>query len=339
MELFSELYGAYYEAVAAVLTKAPLTEQEMAAVIAQHAFSESALCLLPKLKKEWGLLQKRDGAYASCLRHAPTPTLTLLARRWLKALLADPRIRLFLTDAAMAQMETALADVEPLFLREQFRCFDQFLDGDDFSDPLYIRSFRLLREAIPRREIVKITFTSGHGARVSGEYLPFRLEYSAKNDKFRVYTARIKQAHTTGVGLVNLSRITEIAATGRRYPEAADMARVFAYRRCKAPAELEIYPERNAVERFMMEFAGYEKRTERNEETGGCVAQLWYDAQDETELLIRLLSFGPVLEIKGPPRLRQMAKERIDRQYALLYPTDDNTQGGRKEHEEISASR
>ena len=47
--------------------------------------------------------------------------------------------------------------------------------------------------------------------------------------------------------------------------------------------------------------------------------QLWYDKQDETELLIQLLSFGPVLEILGPPAFRAQAAERVARQYALLF--------------------
>lgn len=48
------------------------------------------------------------------------------------------------------------------------------------------------------------------------------------------------------------------------------------------------------------------------------MVELWYDEQDETELLIRLLSFGPVIEILGPPHLRKLAGARIKRQAELL---------------------
>ena len=76
--------------------------------------------------------------------------------------------------------------------------------------------------------------------------------------------------------------------------------------------------ERNAVERFLMEFASYEKHTERDVETGTLTVQLYYDKQDETELLIQLLSFGPVLEILGPPDFRAQAADRVLRQYEML---------------------
>lgn len=84
------------------------------------------------------------------------------------------------------------------------------------------------------------------------------------------------------------------------------------------PAMIWVTTERNGVERFMLEFASYEKHTVRNLETGEYNVELWYDQQDETELLIQLLSFGPVIEILGPEKLREQAKQRIKRQAELL---------------------
>ena len=68
----------------------------------------------------------------------------------------------------------------------------------------------------------------------------------------------------------------------------------------------------------MLEFASYEKHTVRDLETGEYTVELWYDRQDETELLIQLLSFGPVVEITGPKHLREQARLRVQKQYELL---------------------
>ena len=67
-----------------------------------------------------------------------------------------------------------------------------------------------------------------------------------------------------------------------------------------------------------MEFAPYEKRAEFDLISRKCTIKLWYDYQEETELLIRLLGFGSVLEIVSPPDFRRKARERITRQYQLL---------------------
>ncbi len=67
-----------------------------------------------------------------------------------------------------------------------------------------------------------------------------------------------------------------------------------------------------------MEFVSYEKRTERDTDNGSITVKLWYDQQDKTELLIRFLSFGPVLEILSPTDFRAKAAERIRKQCELF---------------------
>ena len=45
-----------------------------------------------------------------------------------------------------------------------------------------------------------------------------------------------------------------------------------------------------------------------------------YDKDDETELLIRVLSFGPVLQVTDPPEFASLVKERLSRQSACFSP-------------------
>ena len=62
--IFSELYSAYYNTVAAVLAEAvrhPLTDSELREIIEQHAFRESALSIIPALKEERWQLIRADG--------------------------------------------------------------------------------------------------------------------------------------------------------------------------------------------------------------------------------------------------------------------------------------
>ena len=107
--LFSEIYGSYFNVVAAVLTEAAdgtLTANRLTAIVQEKAFAESTLSIPAALKSEgWPLL---DSDLQSALQHKPTMPLTSLQKRWLKALLADPRIALFDPDT------TGLEDVEPL---------------------------------------------------------------------------------------------------------------------------------------------------------------------------------------------------------------------------------
>ena len=43
-----------------------------------------------------------------------------------------------------------------------------------------------------------------------------------------------------------------------------------------------------------------------------------YDSFDETELVVRVLSFGPMVKVIEPQRFVDLVKERIERQIVLL---------------------
>ena len=107
--LFSEIYGSYFNVVAAVLSEASdgkLTDRRMTELVREKAFAESALAIPAALKSgTWPLL---DQEYHSILHHKPTMPLTMLQKRWLKALLSDPRNALFDPDT------TGLEEVDPL---------------------------------------------------------------------------------------------------------------------------------------------------------------------------------------------------------------------------------
>jgi hypothetical protein len=94
--IFSELYSAYYNTVAEILarlTEGECSEKELQGIVADRAFGESLLTVLPSLKSEKWQLVRGDLTTPIC--HRPTMPLTLLEKRWLKAISLDPRIRLF----------------------------------------------------------------------------------------------------------------------------------------------------------------------------------------------------------------------------------------------------
>ena len=109
MELFSELYGLYYRIVADILNQAPLTRAEAQRIASESGFAESVLQLVPKLLENhaWPLLDEQDGVLASRLRHPVHMPVSTLELRWLKAVLADPRARLFLADGEIARLDSA----------------------------------------------------------------------------------------------------------------------------------------------------------------------------------------------------------------------------------------
>ena len=72
----------------------------------------------------------------------------------------------------------------------------------------------------------------------------------------------------------------------------------------------ELVDERNALERVLMHFVHLEKQVEKIDERKYQVT-LYYDKEDETEILIRVLSFGPMLRVVKPVAFINLIKSRL----------------------------
>lgn len=292
--IFSELYSVYYNTVARIIEMAfqpGVTEKDLQQCVTEHAFSESILTILPALKTgKWPLLH-RD--LSPVLHHVPTMPLTMLEKRWLKAVMEDPRVKLF--DIEMPE----LGDVEPLFSQDDYKIYDQYTDGDPFEDEVYIRHFRLLLSAVREKRPVRITMRNRHGREVRFRFYPEGFEYSVKDDKIRVLASGCKFRQ------FNLGRILDC-----EYDNGDDPRREKAQVEKCRELTLLITDERSALERAMLHFAHFEKQAERVDGEK-YILRLKYYENDETELVIRILSFGPYVKVLEPESFVTLIKERL----------------------------
>ena len=299
--LFSEVYGTYYNVIAAVLSEAvagTLTRQRLNALVQEKAFGESTLTIPSNLQDgTWQLLT--DGLETP-IRHTPTMPLTTLQKRWLKTLLQDPRIRLFTVD------DTGLENVEPLFPVDAVVYYDQYTDGDPYDDPQYIENYRTVLTAIREKRLIRARFTSRLGERRSWVCRPIRLEYSAKDDKFRLIAAGGRSPTS-----INIARLRSVTLLEPYDPETQTEVRPR-----KDTLVLEVRDERNALERVMLHFSHFEKQAEQLDGKRYRLT-LRYDRDDETELLIRVLSFGPLVKATAPDRFISLIRERLQKQKNL----------------------
>ena len=329
MNIFSEIYGAYFRAAASLLKKRekPLSEADVNEAVRKYGFRDSALFLPKRLipqkdGSDWGLLRKTENGLVPITKNPPPVILTGLQKSWLKAKMSDPRFTLFLDDLKMEQLSKRLKNVRPLYRPEHFRYFDRFSDGDEFKNPEYRAHFKIILSAVKAHEAVRLDYSARHRAGHNVIVLPLKIEYSAKNDKFRVYCRTISNGVLRGGIKINIGRIRVIEPTGifftRTVTDAASMEKFFSDRRAPEPIKVLVKPERNAPERFLMEFANFAKRTWRDPESGCLIVKIYYDRADETELLIQLLSFGAAVEILSPREFREQAAKRVKQQAQLL---------------------
>ena len=296
--IFSELYSAYYNAIASIVSEViggEHSEKELSKVVSERAFGESVLTIMPSFKNgKWQIVHPD---MTTPLEHKPSMPLTTLQKRWLKAILLDPRIKLFGVDIP------ELCDVEPLFTPDDYHVYDKYSDGDPFEDEEYIRQFKVILEAIRQGTQIKFEMVNRNGKTMFVRCRPLRLEYSEKDDKFRVVTAGWRAVST-----VNLTKIKScVHYTGEKTVNGEEQ-------RSKVDTvTLKVTDERNALERVMLHFAHFEKRVEKLDKQN-YLLKIKYSHDDETELVIRILSFGPLVEVVDTDPFRALVIQKLKKQ-------------------------
>ena len=303
-DIFSEVYGTYYNIVADILGKAAsdgLTLEQLKRIVYKEGYEESGLELLPALTDErWTLLNKE---LKTPLRHKPSMPLTLLQKQWLKAVLLDERVRLFFTDDELANEEKALEDVEPLYRLEQFVFFDRFVDGDAYKSARYRENFRQILCAIKEHTAIDASYrTNKDNVIVWTNLVPITLEYSAKDDKFRLQGMAGSRHVTLNLGKIITVELGE--------PLEKELPLISA---SQEKMVLELVDERHTMMRALMHFSDLAKETEKLDDTHYLLT-VFYDKSDETEMVYRVLSFGPTMKVREPECFVELLKERLKEQ-------------------------
>lgn len=296
--IFNEVYGSYYNVVAEVLAEAvngTLSKEQLSEITTRKAFGESIVTIPDSLiKQKWPLI---DENFETPLNYKPTMPLTTIQKMWLKAILLDPRIQLF--EPSMEGLE----NVEPLYDQDTFVYFDRYADGDPYEDIKYGEYFRRILVAIREHRIVRVEY-QGHNTRKERTIIPQKLEYSSKDDKFRL----IGVAHTGTRYIINLRGVKKCELMERFDPERFNAARTDT-----DEVVIELKDERNALERAMLSFSDLEKETIKIDDDNYRL-KLKYRTDDETEILIRILAFGPMMKVVEPAPFVNLIKERLNKQ-------------------------
>lgn len=314
MEIFSEIYNCYYQIMKQILRKTgSISVDDLRLAVSEKGYEESLLYLIPKLTSgEWDFFDKDGDLYLSKLSEDFYVPLTDLQKAYIKTILSDAKIRLFLEPNVTEKILLLFKDIPVLWMEDDFYYYDRYVNRDPFENTTYIQNFRTILTAMEHGQYLDIEYIGKNDKRVHHHYLPCRLEYSIKNDKFRLL-ATAKNAHYPRVEILNLERMTGIALMDSYAKEAPDIDLLLKADNYKEPARLLIHTDRNALERTMLQFANYEKNTTKiDDNTYECL--IYYNQKNETELLIEVLSFGPRIEVLGSERFLNQVKQRLTMQ-------------------------
>ena len=76
-----------------------------------------------------------------------------------------------------------------MFTPEDIHIFDQYADGDPYQDTAYIQNFHEILKAVKSHRPLSIDVKNRKGIRMCLNVMPEYLEYSEKDDKFRLVSS------------------------------------------------------------------------------------------------------------------------------------------------------
>lgn len=269
-----------------------------------------------------GAVEKTTFINKSRLKNISTIPLSKVEKMWLKSILSDPRIKLFMEDEAGFP---DLQDVEPLFDWKDYVLFDQYTDGDPYQDAHYIEMFRKVLKAVRNHSRLEIKYRrannklcySEDGANerrtgtiyIDADYL----EYSERDDKFRL----VGNNPRFGRNMVNIASIISCEAVEKTDTLNTEIKRPDSKDGFQKKAIFELKDDRNALERFLLHFSHYEKETEYLKDKNLYRVSVLYDEADEKDVVIRVLSFGPYVKVVEPEYFVGLIRDRLQKQEKL----------------------
>lgn len=290
---YNNLYFRSLEKLIALAIRGELDERRLFEVVESTAFSESAFFIDEAIKNgEWSVIN-RD--YTTPYGFVPTLVQTQTELMWLKSVCMDKRIKLFLESEP-----ECLQGVQPLFDPDDIIYPDMFACGDDYEDESYIAIFRTVLRCVKECRKVRIKYRLSSGRTRWKTYIPRRIEYSAKDDKFRLFAG-----YASSYNILNIGRIEECIEG-----EYFGMTALPPIKTKKREVVFEIFNKRNCLDRALIHFSSLEKETTRLDKERYLV-KMKYTADAETEILIRLMQFGQFVKILEPSDLVEQIKSRI----------------------------
>lgn len=301
-QIFHEVYGAYFLTVQRIVDAAlnkKLSRKDIESIVHDSAYKETPWLLLERIERgDFEGVVNQD--YTTSIHNKPHTPITELEARWLKTISLDPKIKLFDFDF------TGLENIEPLYTLQDVYFCGQYGRGDNYNDKEYIQKFRLIASCLRANKTIILRYLSARNEVFQGEVYPLYMQYSLKEDLFRLIAVADGNKRT-----YNLSRIFH-CEKGKPF----DNDIVYSESE-QGYVEVSIKNDRQTLERFLLYFANYERRTTALND-GTFTVSMRYPKGDETEVLVNILSFAPMVKITAPQEMVAEARKRILRQSALL---------------------
>ncbi|WZL71696.1 WYL domain-containing protein [Clostridiaceae bacterium 35-E11] len=332
MVLFSPHKNKYFSTVSKIINnfmiKGPVTEKSLLAFLRKNGFYEADFefeaSLLNKVTQSmhnidnanYHILKKDKNTYKPVIESKIPVRPTLIEKQWLKMILQDQKSQLFLKNITINKLVAALQPIPSPFEPKYWDIKNQDQYCDDFSDVVYQKNFKFLLEAVRQEKMIRYTYKDKQGKLYENkEAYPFRIEYSLRNDRFRLSSLPVNLERPIKM---NLSRFLHIEVLEDEHSDVKNTTlKKLREKKVKQPLVLEIDNKYNAIERCFSLFSYYQKEACYHPTTDKHLLKIYYYQFDESEIIRDILSLGSSVIVIEPEHIRNQVIRRIHLQVSL----------------------
>lgn len=245
--------------------------------------------------------------------------LTSIEIQWMINILHNPLSKCFLKEEERAHIlewlgESDLFDINTVVLHDQHIGVEEYYKNSNIGT-----STQKIMSAIRNNRMVNVKYKSQYGRLSNYICAPVYIEYSKRDNRFRVRAV----SKTNIVKTFNLERILDVTILDETYDKVSAETTIEKHLK-ENECELVIFfsETRNIPDRVLTEFSCFKKKcvkwgNERYRMT------LYYDKEDKREILVRLLSYGSLINVfDDTGDVRHELIERLENQLELTNSMD-----------------
>ena len=240
---------------------------------------------------------------------------TILEKRWIKSLLNEDIVRLFLDENTIEKLNKKLIDIEPLF---QLKLPNQNINKHIIKT--VIKAFR-------DNKLLLYNSVNKHGQEFINQIgIPFKINYSMRDYKFRLSIYSIIEERFIYINMENVQSMEILNINDMEnslYYEKTKSIKdkldklgrkrfflTYLYQK-KKTIKLQIYNGKNILERVHLLFASYHKKT--YSEGGNQYIDISYYSFDEENIIRNILSLGLLVKVVEPNYIRKRILELLEK--------------------------
>lgn len=245
--------------------------------------------------------------------------LTSLEIQWMINILNHPLAKCFLGEEEIVHILEWLDDVE-LFDINTVVLHDQYIGVEEFyNSSTFGVSIQKIMRAIRENRMVTIKYKSQYGRQSNYVCSPVYIEYSKRDNRIRVRA--VSKSNTAKT--FNLERILDVAILDETFNKVLAEDTIEKHLK-ENECELVIFfnETRNIPDRILTEFSCFKKKCVKWG-NGRYRMTLYYDKEDKREILVRLLSYGSLINVfDDTGDVRHELIERLENQLKLTNSMD-----------------